>query len=485
MEKPYFRFLKRIPLTQRILIAIACALAAPTFVSVRDLVVCWSLTALPGAPPPSCGLDHRMEGPRITSDQQATPLATPNTSSREVAAPEVSLPAWDGGSRVTLLFIGLDERDWEIGAGAPRSDTLMLFTIDPLSKTAGMLSIPRDLWVNIPGLGYSKINTAYAYGAALKLPGGGPGLAVETVERFIGVPIQYYAQVDFHAFEEAIDSMGGLYLCPQEKIRIDPIGPKPPVKIGPECRQYWGYEVLGYARNRKTGGGDIKRAERQQKVIMALVDQVFSPQKFPAMAAKAPEMYLEARSGLRTNLGFDNALKLGALLSQIPVENIKHGVIDYSMAFLDSVIVSDGQKASILQPYPDKIRLLRDDVFSVAGLLGPLATGDPLTLMQTDAARVRVVNGTTTPDLPIQVTNYLLAKGMQVFEAGGQAELLYERTTIVVYGPKLYTLEYLVALFGIDRPNQIIFKLDPESPVDIEVRVGNDAPGIIQLISSQ
>jgi hypothetical protein len=105
--------------------------------------------------------------------------------------------------------------------------------------------------------------------------------------------------------------------------------------------------------------------------------------------------------------------------------------------------------------------------------------------MQADAARVRVVNGTTTPDLPIQVTNYLLAKGMQVFEVGEQAERLYERTTVVVYGPKLYTLEYLVTLFGIDRPNQIVFKLDAESPVDIEVRVGHDAPGILQMISSQ
>jgi polyisoprenyl-teichoic acid--peptidoglycan teichoic acid transferase len=110
---------------------------------------------------------------------------------------------------------------------------------------------------------------------------------METVEHVIGVPIQYYAQVDFNAFEEAIDAMGGLYLCPGERIRIDPIGPKPPVKIGPECRKYWGYEVLGYARNRKTSGGDIDRANRQQQVIMALVDQVFSPQNFPEMAKKS------------------------------------------------------------------------------------------------------------------------------------------------------------------------------------------------------
>jgi LCP family protein required for cell wall assembly len=117
---------------------------------------------------------------------------------------------------VNLLFIGLDERDLVEGQenqGAPRSDTMILFTIDPQTKTAGMLSIPRDMWVNIPGFGYSRINTAYSLGEGNKLPGGGPALAMATVEQFLGVPIQYYGQINFRSFEEAIDAMGGLYLC--------------------------------------------------------------------------------------------------------------------------------------------------------------------------------------------------------------------------------------------------------------------------------
>jgi LCP family protein required for cell wall assembly len=479
MKTPALRFLKQISLGQRILIGIAIALAVPVFVTVRDLVVCWSITELPGVAPAACGGQTAVYKPQVAIDQKGTPAAAPEKSLAEIAAPEATLPSWDGSSRVTLLFIGLDERDWEVGAGAPRSDTMMLFTIDPVSKTAGMLSIPRDLWINIPGLGYSKINTAYTYGEARKMPGGGPGLAVRTVEQFIGVPVQYYAQVDFGAFEEAIDSMGGLYLCPEERITIDPVGPKPPVKMGPECRHYWGYEVLGYVRNRKTAGGDIDRANRQQKVVMALVNQVFSPQNFPAMAAKAPDIYLEARSGLRTNLGFDHALKLGALLSQVPPENIKHGVIDYSMAFLDSVIVADGQKASILKPYPDAIRLLRDEIFSAAGPLSPMASGDPVVLMQQDAARVRVVNGTNTAGLSEEIGSYLLAQGMQIVETGADAGQRYERTTVVLYGPKLYTLEYLISVFGIDLPHQIVIKLDPASQVDVEVRVGADALTLI------
>ena len=479
MDEAGFSFLKRVPFGRSIVIVVGVLFAIPTFLFIRNMVTCWSLTELPGIAPDSCGVENSMEAPQIPPTQSDVPSEIVDVPTPEVAAPEAELPAWDGGSRVTFLFIGLDERDWEAGAGAPRSDTMMLFTIDPVSKTAGMLSVPRDLWVNIPGFGYSKINTAYTYGEANKLPGGGPGLAIKTVEHFIGVPIQYYAQVDFKAFEEAIDAMDGLYLCPGERITIDPIGPKPPVKMGPECRRYWGYEVLGYARNRKTAGGDIDRATRQQKVVLALVDQIFSPGNFPEMASKAGDVYAEVQSGLRTNLSFEDALKLGALLSQIPVEDIKHGVIDYSMAPLDSVIVSDGKKASILKPYPDRIRLLRDEIFSAEGPLSPMASGDPVALMQADAARVRVVNGTRTEGLPERVGDFLLAQGVDVVEAGGYSERQYDRTTIVMYGPKLYTLEYLMSVFKVERPNQIVFKSDPASFVDIEVRVGSDALSIV------
>jgi LCP family protein required for cell wall assembly len=458
-------FLKRISIWRIVFFLIAIALAIPAFIYTRDFVVGWGITNLPGI--------------AVKYDEQGQPQVSSDVPVPEdVAAPEEELPSWDGGSRVTLLFIGLDERDWEVGQGAPRSDTMILFTIDPISKTAGMLSIPRDMWVNIPGFGYSRINTAYSSGEGNKLPGGGPGLAVKTVEQFIGVPIQYYAQVDFKAFEEAIDAMGGLYLCPEERITIDPIGPKPPVKMGPECRSYWGYEILGYARNRHTEGGDVDRANRQQKVIMALVDQVFSPQRFPEMVSKAPKIYAEAESGLRTNLTFDDALKLGVLLSQVPRENIKRGVIDFTMVTLDNVTLA-GQNANIFKPIPDKIRVLRDEIFSTAGPLSPMATGDPAALMQEDAARVRVVNGTYTEGLPERTGNYLLGQGMQVVEAGGYTDHLYDRTTIVVYGPKLYTLRYLMTVFGVNATNQILFAPDATSTVDIEVRVGADALNII------
>jgi LCP family protein required for cell wall assembly len=335
-----------------------------------------------------------------------------------------------------------------------------------------MISIPRDLWVNIPGFGYSRINTAYSSGEGNKLPGGGPGLAMKTVEQFLGVPIQYYAQVDFGAFEEAIDAMGGLEICVPEKIMVSVIGRdrKFPVKQG--CQVLPGYLALGYARNRHTDGGDVDRAKRQQEVIIALRNQVFSPANFPHMVSIAPDVYAEASSGLRTNLTFDDALKLGRLMTQIPVESIKQGVIDYTMGSFDNVILG-GENASVVKPFPDKIRELRDQIFNTGGVLSPMAQGDPTALMQADGARVRILNGSFTPGLEVDSGNYFLTQGVPVTEVG-PADRAYDNTVIVVYSPKLYTLKYFQALFGITSSTQVRLQVDPASAVDIEVRLGND-----------
>lgn len=471
--------IKRPSVGQIIFWVIALAMAIGGFIFVRGIITCWNATRLPGIRPVSCGTSDTVVNVPVLNEE-GTPVAT--SVAEDLPPPPVEIPSanlpepWDGASRVNILFLGLDERDWVAGQGAPRSDTMILFTIDPLSKTAGMISIPRDLWVNIPGFGYSRINTAYSSGEGNKLPGGGPGLAMKTVEQLLGVPIQYYAQVDFKAFEEAIDAMGGLYICIPEAINVSVIGRDKKFSIDNECQTLPGYLVLGYARNRKTQGGDIDRAKRQQLVIMALRDQIFSPQNFPHMVSIAPDVYREASAGLNTNMTFDEALKLGRLMTQIPVENIKQGIIDYTMGSLDNVILG-GENASILKPFPDKIRELRDQIFQVGGVLSPLAAeGDPTALMQADEARVRVLNGSVTPNLEVNTGNYFIAQGVPVTEVG-PADRGYDRTIIYLYSPKLYTLKYLQAMFGITSSTQIRIDPDPTQTVDVEVRLGNDWAG--------
>ncbi|MCC6300232.1 MAG: LCP family protein [Anaerolineales bacterium] len=447
--------------------------AVGAFIGVRNLAACWIITPLPGLPPADCGtVSAGLNGPSLVNSE-GTPVPGPENLPPPVIVPESDLPpAWDGASRITVLILGLDARDTD--TSAPRSDTMILLTIDPLTKTAGMLSIPRDMWVNIPGFGYSRINTAYSSGEGNKLPGGGPELARKTVEQFIGVPVQYYAQVDFNTFVQFIDRIGGIDIYNDEKLRLDPIGPGQ--KIILTCcgmRHLSGEKALAYARHRKGDDGDFGRARRQQKVIIGIRDKALDPANFPSLIAQADDFYNEFSAGIRTNMPLETAIQLAALAKDIPVSSIEQGLIDPSMVAFDNVILG-GQDAAIMKPLPDKIRELRDEIFTSAGALSPLAAGGDLTaLMQADGARVRLLNGTFTPNLEVNTGNYFIAQSMAVTEVA-PAERAYDRTVIVLHSPKLYTLKYLQSVFGITSNTQIIIRPDPASTVDVEVYLGND-----------
>ena len=473
----FFKNIKigRPSVVQIVLIAVGILLAVGGFFFVRGLITCWTLTPLPGFAPSNCGtvtsgLDN------FTLNEQGTPIPNATALPPPVQVPDSNLPpAWDGASRITVLIIGLDYRDWVAGEGAPRSDTMILLTIDPLTKTAGILSIPRDMWVNIPGFGYSRINTAYSSGEGSKLPGGGPELARKTVEQFIGVPIQYYAQVDFSTFSSFIDEIGGIEIYNDENLRLDPVGVGKD-KIRLTCcgmRPLNGERALAYVRFRKDKEGDIARSKRQQKVIIAIRNKVLSPENFPLMISKAQTFYEQFSAGIRTNMPFDTAVRLGVLAKDIPVESIKQGTIDYSMVALDDTVLG-GEKASVMKPLPDKIRELRDQIFTTGGAISPLANqNDMAGLMQADGAKVRVLNGSFTAGLDTTTANFLVAQHVPVTEIG-PADQAYNGTVIVLYSPKLYTLKYLQAVFGVTENARILFKPDPASTVDVEVRLGND-----------
>ena len=461
---------------QILFIVVGILVAVAGFFFTRGLVTCWRITSLAGSPPASCGtVTAGQEGPEITN-AEGTPAPDVEDLPPPINIPDSNLPpAWDGASRINILIIGLDYRDWVEGQGAPRSDTMIVLTIDPLTKTAGMLSIPRDMWVNIPGFGYSRINTAYSSGEGNRLPGGGPELARKTVEQFLGVPIQYYAQVDFYTFVEFIDLIGGIEIYNDEDLRLDPLG-QGKDKIRITCcgmRPLNGERALAYVRFRKDKEGDIARAERQQKVILAIRNKVLSPENFPVLLGKAQQFYEEFSAGIRTNMPFDTAVRLSVLAKDIPVESIQHGVIDYNMVLLANTTLG-GENASVMKPLPDKIRELRDQIFNTGGALSPLAAQNDLTTMMRDeGARVRVLNGSVSGGLESTTGQFLANQGVQVTEAG-PADGGYNSTLLVLYSPKLYTLKYLQAVFGVSSSTQILIRPDPTSTVDVEVRLGND-----------
>jgi len=445
------------------------------FFLVQHLTACWNLTALPGSRPAFCSGEQDVLSGAPALDVESVPDAY---ISSDVRAPEIEMPHWDGGSRINIVFFGLRGGDIS-GEGCPAcTDTIILLTVDPITRIAGMLSIPRDMWVNIPGFGYSRINTAWTMGEAAKLPSGGPGLAMQTVSQFIGVPVHYYVQVDFDTFISLIDLIDGIDVYIEEEMTLELTG-RGRDHIDLSCcgvQHMNGKRALAYARCRKESqgcsGGDVGRAERQQKVIMAIRDKILDPAQFPRLLAQAPQLYNTFSAGIHTNMSLEDTMKLAVLAKDIPIESIKRGVIDNNMALFATVTL-DGVEASVLRPVPDLIRLLRDEIFTVGGPVGPLADGDALTLMQADAARVRIVNNTYSSDLGERTAGFLTEQGMNVMEQGIPTGAS-DQTVLVLYSPKLYALRYLIETFGIRGSNQVMIKPDPAEIVDIEIRLGED-----------
>jgi polyisoprenyl-teichoic acid--peptidoglycan teichoic acid transferase len=460
----------RLTIGQIVLLAAGLALAVGLFFFLRGFVACWRFTALPGMAPSNCGTMGSNPNPQATPEPgtAGTPEAATDNATPTASAPLTELPPpWDGGSRVTILVIGLDYRDWQVGEGAPRSDTMILLTLDPVTKTAGMLTIPRDLWVNIPGFGYGKINTAYSLGEGSKLPGGGPGLAARTVENVIGVPITYYAQVDFSTFITFIDAIGGVKVVPSETIDIQPMNTEQHyvLKAG-ESVTLDGALALAYARNRHATGDDAGRSARQLEVIMGIRERVTNPGYWPGLLANSENLYNQLSSGINTNMSFNDALRLGMVAKDVPLDSIQRGVIGYEQV----LIAKSPDGLDILIPLPDKIRELRDQIFTAGGTLSPMAQGDTVSLMKEEAARVSVLNASGVNGLAAKTGEYLTSQGMNVVNTGNPAE--YPGYTLIIdHSGKPYALRYLMELMGVG-PNHIRIRFDPNPAADIEVLLG-------------
>jgi LCP family protein required for cell wall assembly len=404
--------------------------------------------------------------------ESAAPGTDPGTGGGP-APVEVPEAQWAGSERVTILIMGLDYRDWEAGSDAPRTDTMILLTIDPLSNTAGMLTIPRDLWVQIPGFQFDRINTAYRSGEVYDLPGGGPALAVETVEQLMGVEIDYYAQIDFNVFVRLIDEIGGVKIDVAEPVEVDLIGPEPPKVIQPGRYTMPGDVALAYARARSTEGGDFDRGLRQQQVILAVRDRILSFDLVPILLAKSGILYNELATGVKTNLSLEEAINLGLLALDVPVENIRRGAIGSEQIIFYTTPSGD----QVLKPLPDQIRILRDFVFGTAGLTSPLAGLTPEERVAAEAATISLLNGTFVEGLAGRTAEFLLGAGITVpAENLGNAAQNYVFTQIIDHTGNPYTVQMLVELLGI-QPHLIYLRYDPNSPVDIVINLGDDWAG--------
>lgn len=288
----------------------------------------------------------------------------------------VMLPdAWDGKERVNILLMGIDQRIGD-NESAHRTDTMMVVTIDPATLEAGILSIPRDIWVPIPGFKGTnyRINTANFLGDANDYPGGGTALAKKTVENFLGIKINYAARLNFTAFESFIDRLGGITLDVPEDI-FDDAYPTEDYRtevfqLSKGTQTLDGETALKYARTRHSAGGDFDRARRQQQVIFAAKEKLKNPQVLASLVASAPELLVQLSTSVKTDLTLDQMQQLAVLATRIERDKIKTEVLD--QRYTEFATTPDGQQVII--PVRARIAELRESFFSSTAVQAAIVT---------------------------------------------------------------------------------------------------------------
>ncbi|MDP2727171.1 MAG: LCP family protein [Dehalococcoidia bacterium] len=288
-----------------------------------------------------------------------------------VAEPLAALPIVGGGGetaaiwkdkeRVNILLLGTDHRQDE--KGPSRTDTMLVFTIDPVSKSAGMLGIPRDMWVRISLEGgrwvEGKINTAHFYGEVNKYPGGGPALAKKTVESVLGIKIHYVARVDFAPFEKMVDALGGIDVDVEKPLKDDEYptsdyGVKR-IFIPAGLQHFNGEEALEYARSRHQDS-DFGRMKRQQQVLVAMRDRAVGLGMLP----KLPQLITQFKDMIYTDLAPAEALALAKLISGVDATNVTTRFID--TCCITPIVTVDGEEA--LMPNQNALKKVVGEVFN-------------------------------------------------------------------------------------------------------------------------
>lgn len=381
-----------------------------------------------------------------------------------------TLPEWTGAERITVLILGIDERaQWDEPAW--RTDTMIVATLDPVTLRAGVLSVPRDLWVEIPGYTHNRINTAHYIGDYDNYPGGGPALAVETVEHNLGFEIDYYVRVNFQAFINLVDEIGGIDITVEETID-DPLYPDAnygydPLYIEAGERHFDGELALKYARTRHTGNGDFDRARRQQQVISAILEKATQPAVLTRLVSKAPELYLMVEDSVSTNLKLDQMVALAGLARKIDSEKMRFAVIDENCT--ESWTTPDG--SMVLVPIRERMREKRDYIFGLEPVEAPEEA--PEAGEGAEAPTLSVLNGTLTPGLAQSTADFLTAHGFDVANFANADRQDYGSSLIILNRDFPASADRLIAQLGLPR-SAIVNGENPTADYDIVVILGQD-----------
>lgn len=298
--------------------------------------------APPAASPPTSTLPLTASPTMALASPTVEPTVTP-VSLDELLAQEGQTSVLANQRLVTLLLLGTDARPNQ--PGPSRTDTMMVAVLNLEASSVTLISIPRDLWVSIPGYGANRINTAFFMG---ELTGNGPEVARQTASQVLGIPISYTVVVDFNGFREFVDSIGGIDVDVPQAID-DPLFPDDSygtyrlvIPAGPQHMD--GETALAYARTRH-GSSDIERAERQQAVMQAVRERLLTPDQVTAL----PGHLRRAADDVRTTLSLPDMFFLARFVRNVDEARIYNHVLRPPMLW--NGVLADGAQVLLYDPY--------------------------------------------------------------------------------------------------------------------------------------
>jgi polyisoprenyl-teichoic acid--peptidoglycan teichoic acid transferase len=376
-----------------------------------------------------------------------------------------------GGRRLNVLVMGMDRRPSD-GDAPSRTDTLFVMTIDPGSRTARGLAMPRDLEVQIPTGGgrftSDRINSAYAIGEVLDLDGGGIGTVKKTVEHLLDLKVDYYVMIDFEGFKEIINLLGGIDVDVLDGLGVDDpfyseteaLGDYYPCVFTPGRYHMDGSQALCYARVRRNSD-DRERIIRQQTVIYAVMDKIKELQ-FLTSVQRTTELYKKYKSTIKTDV---NDLQIGGFAA------LASSIDDTSLSFLSLGAVTVGvtrrDGAQVLVASQEGIKQIRDAFLSDGRL-------------EEEAAFVEVQNGTGVDNKAAEAVAYFEGLGIpSTHLVPATAAELAAETEIIVFTDKHYTASLLANWLKL--PGSRVRKSTPAdaalrvTEADIVVILGSDA----------
>ncbi|SEU29023.1 LCP family protein [Paenibacillus sp. NFR01] len=222
-----------------------------------------------------------------------------SVANTDIQEPEA--PKWEGKEPVNILLMGVDARGVKKGE-VPRSDTMLVASLDPVKKKFYVFSILRDTYVDVPEHGKERINTAITHG---------PNTAMQAVGDLLGIPIQYYVYTDFQGFIKLVDAVGGIdYEVEKDMVyKTTADGPEYDIDLKAGYQHLDGNKALQYVRFRHDATSDFTRTERQRGFLKAVADKVISTTSI----LKLPNILKQVTPYIDTNLGLDDMWKLASV----------------------------------------------------------------------------------------------------------------------------------------------------------------------------